>query len=196
MARVETRVPRRLSGYTADEYLGLIDEGVLGADDRVELLEGVIVVRGPQNPLHASGVWRAHRALERAVGDRAIVRGQLDYVAGPRSVPEPDVAVVPSVPDGYASAHPAHAHLVLEVAHSSLAQDRLTKCFIYAKGGIPQYVIVNLRDDCVESYIGPSAPRRRYRERTVLVRGERLQLVMFPDVTIAVDDLLPPRVLD
>jgi Uma2 family endonuclease len=106
------------------------------------------------------------------------------------------VAVVPPVPDGYASAHPAHAHLVLEVAHSSLAQDRLTKSFIYAKAGIPQYVIVNLRDDCVESYIAPSAPRRRYRERTVLVRGERLQLVTFPDVTIAVDDLLPPRVLD
>jgi len=84
---------------------------------------------------------------------------------------------------------------VLEVAHSSLAQDRLTKSFIYAKAGIPQYVIVNLRDDCVESYIAPSAPRRRYRERTVLVRGERLQLVTFPDVTIAVDDLLP-RVLD
>jgi len=196
MARVETRVPRRLSGYTADEYLGLVDEGVLGADDRVELLEGVIVVREPQNPLHASGVWRAHRVLERTVGDRAIVRGQLDYVAGPRSVPEPDVAVVPPVPDGYASAHPAHAHLVLEVAHSSLAQDRLTKCFIYAKAGIPQYVIVNLRDDCVESYIAPSAPRRRYRERTVLVRGERLRLVAFPDVTIAVDDLLPPRVAD
>ena len=84
---------------------------------------------------------------------------------------------------------------MLEVAHSSLAQDRLTKSFIYAKAGIPQYVIVNLRDDCVESYIAPSAPRRRYRERTVLVRGERLQLVTFPDVTIAVDDLLP-RVLD
>ena len=196
MARVETRVPRRPSGYTADEYLGLVDEGVLGADDRVELLEGVIVAREPQNPPHASGVWRAHRVLERAVGDRAIVRGQLDYVAGPRSVPEPDVAVVPPVPDGYATAHPAQAHLVLEVARSSLAQDRLTKCFIYAKAGIPQYVIVNLRNDCVENYTAPSAPRRRYRERTVLVRGERLQLVVFPDVTIAVDDLLPPRVRD
>jgi Uma2 family endonuclease len=196
MARVETRAPRRLSGYTADEYLGLVDQGILGADDRVELLEGLIVVREPQNPSHASGVWRAHRALERAVGDRAIVRGQLDYIAGPRSVPEPDVAVVPSVPDGYASAHPAHAHLVLEVAHSSLAQDRLTKCLIYAKANIPQYVIVNLRDDCVENYVAPSPPRRRYRERTVLVRGERFQLVTFPEVTIAVDDLLPPRIDD
>jgi hypothetical protein len=196
MARVVTRAPRRPSGYTADEYLGLVDEGVLGADDRVELLEGLIVIREPQNPSHASGVWRAHRVLERAVGDRAIVRGQLDYIAGPRSVPEPDVAVVPAVPDGYASAHPAHAHLVLEVAHSSLAQDRLTKCFIYAKANIPQYVIVNLRDDCVENHVAPSPPRRRYRERTVLVRGERLRLVPFPEVTIAVDDLLPPRIDD
>ncbi|HKA29371.1 MAG TPA: Uma2 family endonuclease [Candidatus Binatia bacterium] len=196
MARVVTRAPHRPSGYTADEYLGLVDEGVLGADDRVELLEGLIVVREPQNPSHASGVWRAHRVLERAVGDRAIVRGQLDYIAGPRSVPEPDVAVVPPVPDGYASAHPARAHLVLEVAHSSLAQDRLTKCFIYAKGNIPQYVIVNLRDDCVESYVAPSPPRRRYRERAVLVRGERLRLVTFPEVTIPVDDLLPPRIDD
>ncbi len=187
-------MPRRPSGYTADEYLGLVDEGVLGADDRVELLEGVIVARESQNPPHASGVWRAHRVLERAVGDRAIVRGQLDYVAGPRSVPEPDVAVVPPVPDGYATAHPTQAHLVLEVAHASLAQDRLTKCFIYAKAGISQYVIVNLRDDYVENYTAPSAPR--YRERTVLVRGERLQVVAFPDVTIAVDDLLPPRVRD
>ena len=196
MARVVTRAPRRPSGYTADEYLGLVDEGVLGADDRVELLEGLIVVSEPQNPSHASGVWRAHRVLERAVGDRAIVRGQLDYIAGPCSVPEPDVAVVPPVPDGYASAHPAHAHLVLEVAHSSLAQDRLTKCLIYAKANIPQYVIVNLRDDCVENYVAPSPPRRRYRERTVLVRGERFQLVTFPEVTIAVDDLLPPRIDD
>jgi hypothetical protein len=43
---------------------------------------------------------------------------------------------------------------------------------------------------------GTTEPRRRYRERRVLGRGERLQLVTFPDLTIAVDDLLPPRVLD
>src|SRR5262245_66617101 len=111
MAQVETRAPRRLSGYTVDEYLGLVDQGVLGADDRVELLEGLIVVRGPQNPSHASGVWRAHRVLERAVADRAIVRGELAYIAGPRSDPEPDAAVSAPVPDAYARAPPAHAHL-------------------------------------------------------------------------------------
>jgi Uma2 family endonuclease len=183
----------RASGYTVAEYYGLLDEGVLGEDDHVELLEGVIVAGEPQNPPHASGVWRVHRALDRAVGDRAIVRVQSDYIAGRRSAPEPDVAVVPLDPDGYPFAHPSRAYALFEIADSSLTQDRLTKVPIYAKNGVPQYVLVNLREDCVENHTAPSAPRRRYFERTVLRRGERLTLVALPDVTIAVDDLLPPR---
>jgi Uma2 family endonuclease len=171
----------------------LIEQGVLGEDDHVELLEGVIVAGEPQNPPHASGVWRTQRLLERALGDRAIVRVQLDYVAGRRSVPEPDIAVVPFVPDGYATEHPSRAHVVFEVADSSLLQDRLTKGPIYAKNGVPQYVLVNLRDRCVENHTAPSAPRRRYLERTILAGRELLRLVAFPDVTIAVDDLLSAR---
>jgi len=187
------KAPRRSSGYTVAEYYGLVDEGVLGEDDHVELLEGVIVAGEPQNPPHASGVWRVHRALERAVGDRAIVRAQLDYIAGHRSAPEPDVAVVPLDPDGYASAHPTQAYGLFEIAYSSLLQDRLTKAPIYARNGVPQYVLINLREDCVENYTAPSAPRRRYLERSVLRRGDRLTLVAFPDVSLAIDDLLPAR---
>jgi Uma2 family endonuclease len=172
---------------------GLIEQGVLGEDDHVELLEGVIVAGEPQNPPHASGVWRTQRLLERALGDRAIVRVQLDYVAGRRSVPEPDIAVVPFVPDGYVTEHPSRAHVVFEVADSSLLQDRLTKGPIYAKNGVPQYVLVNLRERCVENHTAPSAPRRRYLERTILTDREQLRLVAFPDVTIAVDDLLAAR---
>jgi Uma2 family endonuclease len=111
---------------------------------------------------------------------------------GGRSAPEPDVAVVPLDPDGYATAHPSRAAL-FEIADSSLTQDRLTKGPIDARNGVPQYVLVNLREDCVENHTAPSAPRRRYFERTVLRRGERLTLVALPDVTIAVDDFLPPR---
>jgi len=193
MERAATWGPRRASGYVSDEYLKLIDAGVLGEDDHVELLEGVIVAGEPQNPPHASGVWRTQRLLERALGDRAIVRVQLDYVAGRRSVPEPDIAVVPFVPDGYATEHPSRAHVVFEIADSSVLQDRLTKGPIYAKNGVPQYVLVNLRDRCVENHTNPSAPRRRYLERTILAAGEHVRLVAFPDVRIAVDDLLSGR---
>lgn len=190
MERAATLGPGRASGWSVAEYYGLVERGVLGEDDRVELLDGVIVAGEPQNPPHASGVWRVQRLLERMLGDRAIVRVQLDYVAGPRSAPEPDIAVVPFVPDGYATAHPSRAFAVFEIADSSLLQDRLTKGPIYAKNGVPQYVVVNLRDRCVENHTRPSAARRRYLARTVLGRGETLRLVEFPDVTLAVDALL------
>lgn len=193
MARPGPRQPRRAFGYTADEYLGLAEAGVLHEDDHVELLEGVLVAGEPQNPPHASAVSRVQRALDRALGRRAIVRVQSDYVAGRRSVPEPDVAVVPPDPDWYATAHPSRAYAIVEIADSSLTQDRLTKSAIYARNGVPQYVLVNLREDCVENHTAVSAPQRRYLERTVLGRGRRLTLVAFPDVTIAVDDLLPRR---
>src|SRR4029453_7736248 len=160
------RAPRRASGYTVAEYYGLVDEGVLGEDDHVELLEGVIVAGEPQNPPHASGVSRVQRALDRALGDRAIVRPQLDYVAGRRSAPEPDVAIVPLDPDWYATTNPTQAHALFDIAASSRAQDRLTKAPIYARNGVPQYVVVNLREDCIENYTAPSAPRRRYLART------------------------------
>ena len=97
------------------------------------------------------------------------------------------------IPTGTRPHTPSQAYALFEVSDSSLTQDRLTKAPIYAKNGVPQYVLVNLREDCVENYTAPSAPRRRYLERTVLRRGERFTLVVFPDVTIAVDDLLPPR---
>jgi hypothetical protein len=54
-------------------------------------------------------------------------------------------------------------------------------------------VLVNLRDRCVENHTAPNAPRRRYLERTILTAGEQLRLIAFPDVSIAVDDLLSAR---
>lgn len=193
MVRPAARPSRRPFGYSAARYLGLVDEGVLGLGDRVELLEGVIVAAEPQNPVHASAVSRIQRVLERTLGDRAIVRVQLDFIAGRRSVPEPDVAVVPPDPTWYADAHPSRAWVVFEVADSSLGPDRLTKGPIYARNGVPQYVVVNVRDDQVESFTAPSAPHRRYRTCTVLQRGDRLRLVAFDDVVLSVDDLLPVR---
>ena len=145
------------AGFTRERYFALVDEGLLGPDDRVELLEGVVVAMPPGNPPHDAAVSMTTRALHRAVGDRAAIRCQLSLVQGPYSVPEPDVVVVPGREDDYAGAHPTTALLVVEVAASSLPQDRLTKARIYAAAGVPEYWIVNLRDDVVEVYRAPDA---------------------------------------
>jgi len=62
--------------YTVERYLALFDEGVLDRDDRVELLEGVVVAIPPSNPPHAAAISRIMRALFEAIGRRAVIRVQ------------------------------------------------------------------------------------------------------------------------
>jgi Uma2 family endonuclease len=177
--------------YTSASYFALVEQGVLRADDRVELLEGVIVAMSPQNPRHASATTRVAAALRDALDKRAVIRVQLPLVVGTYSVPEPDVAVVSGQAADYDDAHPTTALLVVEVADSSVAEDRLTKAAIYAAANIPEFWIVNLRDDCVEVFRTPDAPARRYVETSVVHRGVHLEMVASEAAAIAVADLLP-----
>lgn len=124
--------PRTDRGYSVAAYFGLLRSGALSQDDRVELLDGVIVAEPPMDPPHASGISYVSDAVRRAVGDRALVRVQAPLVANPFSVPEPDLAVVAGDKAAYLEQHPTTALLVIEVSDSSLAQDRLSKSRIYA----------------------------------------------------------------
>jgi Uma2 family endonuclease len=91
----------------------------------------------------------------------------------------------------YDDAHPRAALLVVEVADSSLVQDRLTKAAICAAAAIPEYWIVNLENDRVEVFRSPEPSARYYRETRVAGRGEEIELVAVPGATVAVDGLLP-----
>lgn len=193
MTRPAPTDPAAPALWTAEQYLALVDEGVLAPDDRVELLEGVIVSMAPQNVPHAAGVFRVHQALERAWGERALVRVQLPLVLGRSSVPEPDTAVVSGRIVDFDRMHPTTALLVVEVADSSLKQDRLTKRAIYAAAGIPEYWIVNLPDDCIEVRRDAEPAARRYASVAVARRGETVEVGVLPGVRVAVDDLLPSR---
>jgi len=182
---------------TVERYFALVDEGLLDPDDRVELLEGVVVAMSPRNPPHDAVVSLAARVLGRVVGDRAAVRCQCSIILNRYSAPEPDVAVVPGHERDYMLAHPTTALLVVEVADTSLAQDRLTKAALYAAAGIPEYWIVNLRDRQVEVLRDPEPAAGRYRERAVAGADARLAIVTLPGVEVAAAELLPdpePRV--
>lgn len=177
---------------TVERYRVLIDERVLEPDDRVELLDGVVVSMAPQDPRHAGVTHRVAKVLRCAIGTRADVREDKPVVLSPFSMPEPDVAVVAADPSDYVTAHPRTAMLIVEVAHSSLPQDRITKARIYASAGIPEYWIVNLRNDRIEEHRSPDVGARSYAEVVNVGAGERLRLVALPDIEIAAADLLPP----
>jgi Uma2 family endonuclease len=179
---------------SVERYFGLVEAGVLAEDDRVELLEGVVIAMTPSNPQHAAVVGLVSEALREAVGRVAAVRAQCTLSLAPWSAPEPDVAVVPGSHRAYLSAHPTTALLVVEVADASLQQDRITKAAIYAAAGIPEYWIVNLREGAVEVRRDPDRDRALYRDVRTLHGGERVELAALPGATVAVADLLPgPR---
>jgi Uma2 family endonuclease len=183
----ETADPR----FTVDRYLALVDQGVLAEDDRVELLDGVVVAMAPQSPPHAGITHRVAKVLRRAVGERADIRDDKPLVLPPFSMPEPDVAVVAVDPRDYITAHPRTAFLIVEVSDSSLPQDRITKARIYAAAGIPEYWIVNLRVGSVEIFRNPNPAARCYTLTSRAVAGDRLELVALPGVAVSVADLLP-----
>jgi Uma2 family endonuclease len=196
MSTPAPNLPSRPGPFTVEEYFRLVEDGVLGPDDRVELLEGVIVPMPPANPRHGNQVAALTKRLVMAVGDRAVVRVQTTYVAGPMSAPEPDLVVVPGTLDDYWDETPSAALLVVEVADSSLATDRLTKGALYARNGIPEYWIINLRHGRIEIYRTPDAVAGLYRDIRVAAENETLTLVGLPDVRIAVADLLRGRPAD
>jgi Uma2 family endonuclease len=191
MARPAPADPAVPARWTTEQFLRLVDEGVLGPDDKVELLEGVIVAMAPSNIAHDGALGLVSQALFRTVGERAVVRVQLSFAAGTHSLPEPDVTVVPGSGRDYERSRPTSAPLVVEVSDTSLKQDRLTKAAIYAAARIPEYWIVNLHEDCVEIRRKPDPKLRRYRSVAVARRGETIAMSALPGVDVAVDDLLP-----
>src|SRR2546425_977375 len=137
-------LPTKTRRWTRVEYERLIDLGVFQPGERLELLDGQLVVREPQGSRHAAGIRRVLAALRHALGDAWQIDSQLPVALDADSEPEPDVAVVPRDPDAYRDAHPSRAVLVVEVAETSYRIDREYKASRYARGGIPECWIVDL----------------------------------------------------
>jgi Uma2 family endonuclease len=169
------------------EYDKLVEAGTFEGE-RVELLYGVVVRMSPIGPRHNYSVQELNARFVRALHGRAVVRIQMSFAASDDSEPEPDLAVVP--PGKYWLEHPRSASLVIEVAETSIKDDR-QKAILYGSSNVDEYWIVNLVDDEVEVYRAPSDGT--FRERTVQRRGAELTMLAFPDVLLRVDDLLPPR---
>jgi Uma2 family endonuclease len=115
--------------FTVDDYYKMVDNGVLTEDSRVELIDGEIVDMPPIGNEHAGNVNRFNDLFTQLFRGVATVTIQNPVRLGPRSEPQPDLAVVRRRDDYYASAHPTPADVLLlvEVAESSLAYDRETK---------------------------------------------------------------------
>jgi len=177
--------PRR---FSVAEYHGIIEAGILGEDEHVELLEGEIVEMSPQDKPHARALARLNRWFTRALGDEYVVRPQLPLTF-PESEPEPDLAVVRADDEAAAGRHPRTALLVIEIADTSARHDLEVKARIYATAGIPEHWLVLLRQRAVAVFREGDPSTGSYREEVTAAGEATLTASGFPGPTISVDSL-------
>ena len=177
--------------FTVAEYHRMAEAGILGEDDRVELLDGEIVQVSPIGARHAATVTRLEQLFHRLVGERAIVRGQNPVRLDDYSEPEPDIALVTAREDFYAAAHPTARDVLLlvEVSDTSLRYERHRKIPSYARAAVPEVWLVDLTLDRLETHREPRGDT--YAERQVVARDALLTPLLLPDIAIRVSDLVP-----
>jgi len=187
-------VRRRL--WTAKELYRLLDLGFFRGQ-RVQLIEGEILVMSPQKNLHAMGIKLTEDALNAAFGPGYWVRVQMSLDLTPHSVPDPDLAVVAGNIRTHDPSHnPTSALLIVESSVTTLRFDQGRKASLYARCNIADYWILNLVDGRLEVYRNPvpDATQRYgygYADVTHLGLSDFVTPLALPQARIAVADLLP-----
>lgn len=175
--------------FTVDEYLRMAQAGILGEDDRVELLDGRIVEMTPIGERHAACVRRLVNLLAERARGRAIVDAQNSVHLDRWSLPQPDIALLRPRPDFY-TRHPESGDilLVVEVSDTSLRYDRELKFPAYARCEIREAWLVDLEGERIEVHREPGP--ERYGAVEIVRRGAELEVAALPGLTFRADEIL------
>ena len=178
-------------GFSVDDYYRLADVGILTEDDRVELIDGEIVPMSPIGSRHAACVKMLGTEFAGISDGRYIVSVQDPIRLDDDSEPQPDIALLRPRDDFYAARHPTpeDIFLVIEVADTSLEDDRKKTTDSYAKHAVPEVWIANLTEDCIERFRNPTEDG--YSDVSRFGRGEVISPKLLPDVELRVDAILP-----
>jgi Uma2 family endonuclease len=190
-------IPKRLGRLTVDQYEAMVDSDVFTKHDNFVLINGYLVNKLTKTPPH---VIAGELLRDELIGLVPQAHWRVMVEAPVRipeyNEPEPDVSLARGKAKDYAHRHPGPADLalVVEVASSSLSEDR-QMANIYGPAGIPVYWIVNLKAHQVEVYT--LAKRRgapRYGKPRIFKTGQSVPVVVGGTEVgrIAVVDILPP----
>ena len=176
--------------FTVDEYYQMGEAGIFHEDDRVELIEGEIIEMVPIGVEHAACVNRLNRYLVERAGRQAVVLTQNPVRLSNFTEPQPDFALAKAKEDFYASGHPGPEDLMLivEVSDTSLKYDRDVKAALYARMGIPELWIVDIRKRRVEVFRSPRPTG--YADRQTVEEDDELAPAALPILKIGVKEIL------
>jgi Uma2 family endonuclease len=174
--------------FTVDEYHRLGEAGILGEDDRVELLNGDLITMAPIGGEHRTLVDTLTSLFASRIGDNRYRVGIQNPISlDPNSEPQPDVVLyTPSVRGRHPQ--PGEIFLLVEVADSSLAYDLGPKLDAYARGGIREVWVIDAVRRRMLIYRDPA--QGRYQSAQEAKGNEVLAVEAFPDITFSVSAIL------
>lgn len=175
--------------FSTAAYLGLVERGLVGPEQRIELIDGLVLDMAPIGESHQFCADMTLLALYRAVGSAARIAANLTLVLGEASAPQPDIALLPSrfLRSGAGRPNAEDTLLVIEVSDASLSFDRDVKRPLYAFHGVQEFWIVNVREQVLEVYRSP-AGSDYVATQTLDLLGQVSPLA-FPDAVIMISDL-------
>jgi Uma2 family endonuclease len=174
-------IPMPLLRVDLAHYDRMLAAGVFD-DQKVELLDGLILEREPMKPVHYTRVKRIYDRLLHQFSGLATVYSEVPIELPHDGRPHPDVllARVGAGEENYT--FPEEVFLLLEVADTSLERDREFKGFLYARDFISEYWILNLRLNQLEVYREPNG--EVYAPKLVFPFGVKVACLAFPNLEI------------
>ena len=181
---------------SVENYHEMLRADIIQSGDPVELLEGWLVQKMPKKPSHVIASELLRDAIAAILSSGWYINSQQPITLDD-SEPEPDLSVVRGTRRDHLESNPSPSDLafVVEVADASLLRDQSLKKRIYARAGIVEYWIVNLRDRQIEVHSLPTGPAEspEYLRQQVFTHEQSITLRLDGQAVgqIAVSDLLP-----
>jgi Uma2 family endonuclease len=182
---------------TVQQYDRMIAEGTIAEEERVELIEGLLVARASRNRAAIAAGNKALRVLWRIIPPGWHVAKGAPIVVSDWSKAEPDLAVLRGEVEDYDGRDVRAEDVALVVAVAAavrvpgLPADRTDRARMYAAGGVPVYWVMNLVEGRVEIFSEPG--RDGYQSHQVFDRGQDVPVVIAGVEAgwVAASDLLP-----
>jgi Uma2 family endonuclease len=181
MGALETVQRRKLS---LEEFHRMGTAGILGEDDRIELINGEMIEMAPIGAQHLAMVNRLSRMLNIAAGKEAIVSTQNPIALPPQDEPQPDITLLRPRADEYSRSLPTAADvlLVIEVADTTLAYDREVKIPLYSQCGIAEVWLFDIRARSLLAHRNPGP--KSYQRVLTPKQNETISPLLIPAIKI------------
>ena len=179
--------------FTGKQYRQMVETGILGPEDRVELIQGEIKPMPPMSSEHSASIEQLDEWFQDRRRDNYRVRCQLTLHLGPDFSPDPDLAILKRREESAGGLDPQAGDvlLIVEIAKTSLQRDLSEKALGYSRAQVPELWVVDTTRRELHRLTNPS--EQGYLNREVFQSGETVTPNLLPQLSMTINQALPPE---